>query len=131
MTSAEVAAVSNSDRGSFSGHPPYHLLTYLALTTGVAEMVDALMSEVSSLWLCRFESCHQYILKPCSLLHKRLFLQSGQIYRIKKMPKKQSGNNTSSLAGRILSGSKKATQGDAKKLAASVLSQDEKKGKRK
>ncbi len=47
------------------------------------------------------------------------------------MPKKQSGNNTSSLAGRILSGSKKATQGDAKKLAASVLSQDEKKGKRK
>ena len=47
------------------------------------------------------------------------------------MPKKQSGNKTSSLAGKILSGSKKATQADAKKLAASVLSQDETKGRRK
>ena len=32
------------------------------------------------------------------------------------MPKKQSGNKTSSLAGKILSGSKKATQADAKKF---------------
>lgn len=47
------------------------------------------------------------------------------------MAKKQSGNSTSSLAGKILSGSKKATQMDARKLAASVLSQDEVKGKRK
>lgn len=47
------------------------------------------------------------------------------------MAKKQSGNTTSSLAAKILSGSKKATQTDAKKLAASVLSQDETKGKRK
>lgn len=47
------------------------------------------------------------------------------------MPKKQSGDTTSSLAAKILSGSKKATQTDAKKLAASVLSQDETKGRRK
>jgi len=47
------------------------------------------------------------------------------------MPKKQSGNKTSSLAGKILSGNKKATQADVKKLAASVLSRDETKGKRK
>jgi hypothetical protein len=45
------------------------------------------------------------------------------------MAKKQSSSSTSSLAGKILSGGKKATQADAKKLAASVLSQDEKKGK--
>lgn len=47
------------------------------------------------------------------------------------MPKKQSGNRTSSLAGKILSGGKKATQRDAKRLAASVLSQDETRGRRK
>lgn len=47
------------------------------------------------------------------------------------MPKKQSGNSTSSLAGKILSGSKKATPSEVRKLAASVLGQDEKKGKRK
>lgn len=47
------------------------------------------------------------------------------------MAKKQSGDKTSTLAGKVLSGSKKATQKDAKKLAASVLGQDEKKGKRK
>jgi len=46
------------------------------------------------------------------------------------MTKKQSGNKTSTLAAKILNGSKKATQADAKKLAASVLSQDETKGKR-
>lgn len=47
------------------------------------------------------------------------------------MAKKQSGDKTSTLAGKVLSGSKKATQTDAKKLAASVMGQDEKKGKRK
>jgi hypothetical protein len=46
------------------------------------------------------------------------------------MAKKQSGNSTSTLASKVLSGQKKATPQDAKKLAASVLSQDEKKGKR-
>ncbi|MEJ1095351.1 MULTISPECIES: hypothetical protein [unclassified Pseudoxanthomonas] len=46
------------------------------------------------------------------------------------MAKKQSGNQTSTLAAKVLSGSKKATQADAKKLAGSVLGQDEKKGKR-
>ena len=40
-------------------------------------------------------------------------------------------NKTSSLAAKVLSGSMKATQQDVKKLAASVLSQDETKGKRK
>ena len=47
------------------------------------------------------------------------------------MATKRSTDKTSSLAGKILSGSKKATQKDAKSLAASVLSQDEKKGSRK
>ncbi len=44
------------------------------------------------------------------------------------MTKKQSTPKTSSLASKVLSGQKKATQNDAKRLAASVLSQDEKKG---
>jgi hypothetical protein len=47
------------------------------------------------------------------------------------MSKKETGNKTSSLAAKILSGSKKATQSDAKKLAGSVLSQDETKCSRK
>lgn len=46
------------------------------------------------------------------------------------MPKKQTSNAMSSLASRVLSGDKKPTQADARRLAASVLSQDEKKGKR-
>ena len=46
------------------------------------------------------------------------------------MPKKQSSDKTSTLAAKILSGSKKPTQRDARALAASVLGQDEKKGKR-
>ena len=45
------------------------------------------------------------------------------------MAKKQSASPVSSLASKVLSGAKKATPADAKKLAASVLSQDEKKGK--
>lgn len=45
------------------------------------------------------------------------------------MAKKQSSSSVSSLAGKVLSGAKKPTASDAKKLAASVLSQDEKKGK--
>ncbi|MCO6402784.1 hypothetical protein [Aurantimonas endophytica] len=46
------------------------------------------------------------------------------------MAKKQSSSSTSTLASKVLSGSKKATAADAKKLAASVLSQDEKKGQK-
>lgn len=46
------------------------------------------------------------------------------------MPKKQSSDKTSSLAAKVLSGTKKPTVKEVKKLAASVLSQDEKKGKR-
>lgn len=46
------------------------------------------------------------------------------------MTKKQSSDKMSSLASKILSGSKTPTKNDAIKLAASVLSQDEKKGKR-
>jgi hypothetical protein len=52
-------------------------------------------------------------------------------HEVLRMATKQSTDKTSSLAGKILSGSKKATQKDAKSLAASVLSQDEKKGARK
>ncbi len=47
------------------------------------------------------------------------------------MPKKQSTPRVSTLAAKILSGEKKATNKDAKRLAASVLSQDEKKGQKK
>lgn len=46
------------------------------------------------------------------------------------MAKKQSSSNTSTLAGKVLSGSKKPTAADARTLAASVLSQDEKKGQK-
>lgn len=53
------------------------------------------------------------------------------LYRYANMAKKQSSSSTSTLAGKILSGSKKPTTQDAKKLAASVLSQDEKKGQQK
>lgn len=44
--------------------------------------------------------------------------------------RKQSSAPISTLASRVLSGDKKATPTDAKRLAASVLSQDEKKGQR-
>jgi hypothetical protein len=47
------------------------------------------------------------------------------------MTKKQSSSKLSTLASKVLSGDKKATTADSKKLAASVLSQDEKKGQRK
>jgi hypothetical protein len=46
------------------------------------------------------------------------------------MAKKQSGNTTSSLASKVLSGAVKPTTAQAKQLAASVLGQDENKGKR-
>jgi hypothetical protein len=45
------------------------------------------------------------------------------------MTKKQSSSALSSLASKVLSGAKKPTTADAKKLAASVLSQDEKKSR--
>lgn len=46
------------------------------------------------------------------------------------MPKKQSSSKTSTLASKVLSGGKRPSTADAKKLAASVLSQDEKRGQR-
>ncbi len=46
------------------------------------------------------------------------------------MPKKQSTSKTSTLASKVLSGQKKPTNSDVKKLAASVLGQDEKKGQK-
>lgn len=45
------------------------------------------------------------------------------------MAKKQSGNKASSIAGRVLAG-EKPTLKQVRTLAASVLGQDEKKGKR-
>jgi hypothetical protein len=45
-----------------------------------------------------------------------------------KMAKKQSSQPVSSIAGKVLAG-KTPTSTEARKLAASVLSQDEKKGK--
>lgn len=47
------------------------------------------------------------------------------------MPKKQTSDKVSALASKVLSGTKKPTVADIKTLAASVLSQDETKGKRK
>lgn len=47
------------------------------------------------------------------------------------MPTKQSSPKLSTLASRVLSGDKKPTPAESKRLAASVLSQDEKKGQRK
>lgn len=44
------------------------------------------------------------------------------------MAKKQTTPRLSTLAGKILSGDKKPTAADAKRLAGSVLGQDEKKG---
>lgn len=44
------------------------------------------------------------------------------------MAKKQSSSTTSSLASKVLSGSKTPTKAEIKSLAASVLGQDEKKG---
>lgn len=46
------------------------------------------------------------------------------------MAKKQSSDKTSTLASKVLAGKKNPTQAEVKALAASVLSQDEKKGKR-
>ena len=44
------------------------------------------------------------------------------------MPKKQSSSKLSTLASKVLSGEKKPTAAESKKLAASVLSQDETRG---
>lgn len=44
------------------------------------------------------------------------------------MPKKETTPKASTLASKILSGQKQPTKSDAKKLAGSVLSQDETKG---
>lgn len=46
------------------------------------------------------------------------------------MAKKQSAPKTSTLAAKILSGAKKPTAADARKLAGSVLSQDETRGQK-
>jgi hypothetical protein len=46
------------------------------------------------------------------------------------MAKNQSSNKASTLAAKVLSGAKKPTVADAKKLAASVLGRDEQRGKR-
>jgi hypothetical protein len=52
------------------------------------------------------------------------------IHRGTPVPKKQSRDSTSTLASKVLAGQKKPTSAEVRKLAASVLSQDEKKGKR-
>jgi hypothetical protein len=71
-----------------------------------------------------------YVALVIASLDPMSFLPIINPWEVRKMAKKQTGNTVSSLAGKILSGSKPATQSDAKKLAASVLSQDEKKGKK-
>lgn len=49
----------------------------------------------------------------------------------KPSPRKQSTSPLSTLASKVMSGEKKPTLAEAKRLAASVLSQDEKKGQSK
>ena len=46
------------------------------------------------------------------------------------MPRKQSSSKVSTLASKVLSGKTKPTTKQTKTLAASVLSQDEKKGQK-
>lgn len=62
-----------------------------------------------------------------SVTHLSCLLFQG----INLMPKKQSSSKLSTLASKVLSGEKKPTLSESKKLAASVLSQDETKGQRK
>jgi len=50
---------------------------------------------------------------------------------IRIVVKKQSSSRISSLASKVLGGNIRPTKKDAKKLAASVLSQDETKGQQK
>ncbi len=47
-----------------------------------------------------------------------------------KSPKKQTSPKVSILAAKVLSGSKKPTPAESRRLAASVLSQDEIKGQK-
>jgi hypothetical protein len=47
------------------------------------------------------------------------------------MPTKQSTPKLSTLASKVLSGTKSATPAESRRLAASVLSQDEKPGNKK
>ncbi len=47
-----------------------------------------------------------------------------------KRPAKQSSSKLSTLASKVLNGSKKPTASDVRSLAASVLSQDEVKGQK-
>lgn len=53
-----------------------------------------------------------------------------KVRKVDKMASRQSSSKLSTLASRVLSGAKTPTKTDAKRLAASVLSQDEKKGQR-
>ncbi len=98
----------------------------------MAKMVNALICQISTFCL----GLQVRVLSPANSNHElriaylRVLSNLSPKLEVCNMAKKQSGNKTSSLAGKILSGNKKATQSDAKKLAASVLSQDEKKGKR-
>jgi hypothetical protein len=46
------------------------------------------------------------------------------------MAKKQSSSKVSTLASRVLSGNHKPTNAEVKRLAASALSQDEKRGQK-
>ncbi len=67
---------------------------------------------------------------PVGIYYDKISCREGGEAKMAKNPKvkEQSGSNVSTLAAKILSGSKKPTQQEIKSLAASVLSQDEKKG---
>ena len=61
---------------------------------------------------------------------RQLFAARKDIQMARTLPKKQTSSNVSRLASQVLSGTKTPTLADSKKLAASVLSQDETKGQK-
>jgi hypothetical protein len=71
---------------------------------------------------------HKYAVTQLALTH---VVSPKGICMSKNSPsKKQSSSELSTLASKVLSGEKKATPSDAKRLAASVLGQDETKGQK-
>ena len=60
--------------------------------------------------------------------HKQEYTTAGEN---NMRPKRKTSSKLSTLASKVLSGSKKPTQKEIKQLAASVLSQDETKGQKK
>lgn len=68
--------------------------------------------------------------RPVGLSNHIVDVKCQEVFPMAQKPIKQSSDKVSTLASKVLSGSKKPTSIEVKSLAASVLSQDEKKGRR-